>query len=88
MCLFRKPEKPQYGKVIAITVGVTLAVAAMTVIATVTATATMMISSATKTMTPMMLRSRSRMLPLPTRLPRTPEITHKVTGALSAPVAV
>lgn len=28
MCLFRKPEKPQYGKVIAITVGVTLAVAA------------------------------------------------------------
>ena len=28
MCLFRKPETPQYGKVIAITVGVTLAVAA------------------------------------------------------------
>ena len=28
MCFFRKPEKPHYGKVIAITVGVTLAIAA------------------------------------------------------------
>ena len=28
MCFFKKPEKPQYGKVIAITVGITLAIAA------------------------------------------------------------
>lgn len=28
MCFFRKTEKPHYGKVIAITVGVTLAIAA------------------------------------------------------------
>lgn len=28
MCLFSKPEKPKYGKVIAITAGITLAVAA------------------------------------------------------------
>lgn len=28
MCFFKKPEKPQYGKVIAITVGSTLAIAA------------------------------------------------------------
>lgn len=28
MCFFKKPEKPQYGKVIVITVGITLAIAA------------------------------------------------------------